>query len=149
MMCFSKINNNLNYDCLFHSPYISFSRHYSSCPVSQCSKEIKDKDLNKMQSITLHQKSINQGFKSTSSANIKGKIFQYLQLNKLPIILICKTEKIMCNVYLWLLNTVLHEWVLKHRNKCMFALLIPSSQSQGVFEGAQDIFTFYSTAYNT
>ncbi len=37
----------------------------------------------------------------------------------------------------------------KTQNKCMFALLIPSSQSQGVFEGAQDIFSFYSTAYNT
>ncbi len=121
--------------------YIFFPRHYSSCPVSQCweSKEIQDeKDLNKMQSITLLVKPINQSFKS----KYKGKIFQYLQLNKLPIILICKTEKIMCNVYLWLLNTVLHEWVLKHRNKCMFALLIPSSQSQGVFEGAQDISPF-------
>ncbi len=58
--------------------YIYFPNHYSSCPVSQCweSKEIKDEeDLNKMQSITLLVKSINQGFKSTSSANIKARYF--------------------------------------------------------------------------
>ncbi len=77
MMCFSKINRIVIMIVIPFTLY-SFSSHYSSCPVSQCweSKEIKDEeDLNKMQSITLLVKPINQGFKSTSSANIKARYF--------------------------------------------------------------------------
>ncbi len=145
MMCFSKINKNCNYDCLFHSPYISFSPSLQQLSCVTMLGIQRNKRRRRPHQDAEHYiacKIDKPGLQEHFISKYKGKIFQYLQLKKLPIILICKTEKIMCNVYLWFLNTVLHEWVLKHRNKCMFALLIPSSQSQWVFEGAQDISPF-------